>query len=344
MSLAFTTGTAGAGTTTTDETTMDNSSTLLGAEPSTDDNSTSTGKGGEPENVADEAVKTDKADDNASEGNDDEVIEIPEKFKDKDGNVDLKKLAKAYKELEPVVTQKANLEREKETLQKQADEAKEFRLQQDELAKSYGFKNIDELKTYQQEVKNTTKMAEFEANAYAEHLERCDDPVGVRQLLIAYAQNPTKELLAEIEDIFPADVNKKVGEVLAVQKAEFQQQNANLAYQEEATKAEAFLQEVTTTHKELFQNKAIVNLFGEAFLKFGTNLDMNKFKGYVDDLKQSFIAEYVSEQGQKNENNEALKTLEGLSPNTKTVVSTPKNVDLNKIDDKKLSEYVSNLI
>lgn len=331
------------GTTTTDETMTNNSSDLASAELSNDNNSDDTAKNEELEKLADEAVGKEKEEKQASEDNE-EVIEIPEKFKDKDGNVDLVKLAKAYKDLEPVVNQKADLEKEKINLEKELNDTKAVKQQQDEMAKLYGFNSFEEMKSYQKELQQNTQLAQVEANAYAEFLNVCDDPVAVRQLLIAYAQNPTQELLAEIEDLFPADVNKRVGEFLAMQKAELRKQNDNMLYQEEAQKAQAFLENVTQEHKELFQNKAIVNLFGEAFLKYGTDLDMNKFVGYVDALKQSFIAEFIAEQGKTKENDDAIKKLEDLSPNTKTVVSTPKNVDLNKIDNKQLSEYVSNLI
>lgn len=329
-------------TTTTDETTLDNSSTLASEEPSNGDNSINTAMEGEPENVADEAVNTDNKKEGDGQG-DDGVIEIPEKFKDKDGNVDLKKLANAYKELEPIVNEKASLKQE---FDQQADRLKAFEQKQNELAQSFGFKTYEDLQTYQNEVQRNTQLAEMEAKAYSDYLNLCDleDRETARQLLIEYSQHPTQELLQEIENIFPASANKKVGEIMATQKAEFQRQNAQFAYEQEVQKAETYLKDVTEKHKDMFENKDFVNLFGLAFKELGAGLDCDVFVNSIRAIEQSAINRYITQQGQQQENNDAIKTLEGLSPTTKQTKSAPINVDLNKINDKDLSNLVSKLI
>jgi len=250
------------------------------------------------------------------DNDDDEEVEIPEKFLNKDGTPNLKLLAKSYKELEPFRNKNAELSKQIETLSEKAKIAESLEQQQLEIAKAYGFNTVEDMQRHQQDVQVKSEMAKFEANQYAQFLNLCEDPEGARELLILYAQNPTPELKRAIEEEagFPIEVHKKVAKEMVNLESEYQQKNFQLTYEQEATKVKAYLENVTTQYPEEFKNKEFVALYGEAFKALGTNLETDKFIGLLNGLKQVWISQHEAQKNQSQENNSAIEAIAGLSP------------------------------
>lgn len=136
-----------------------------------------------------------------SENNQDN-IEYPEEFLKSDGSVDVENLLKSYQELKPLVDEKANWEKERETLQKQADYARQLEAQQQALAVQSGFQN-------QEDMQLVMEIANAQANEYERFLHTVAEPDRVQGLLALYRKVPTQELLAKIEDEYSVDVIKR---------------------------------------------------------------------------------------------------------------------------------------
>lgn len=308
------------GATTTEGTEANNPTTGANQELSAENNSTNDELNGEGlANDDKSAVNDDGAGTEGKEteeGSEGEEVKIPEKFLNKDGTINTKALAKSYNELEPLQNKYADLSKESEDLRRKAEIADNLEKQQLAIANAYGFNSVEDMQRHQAKLQADSEMAKFEANQYAQFLNLCQSPEDVRDLLVLYAQNPSKELLEQIENEFPPEVHKQIGEKMFQLKADMQRQSAQMEYEQEATKAKTYLETVTTQFPEEFKNKEFVALYGEAFKALGTNLDTGMFVNLLNGLKQSWISEYVAKQSQNSENASATEAIEGLSPKT----------------------------
>lgn len=271
-------------------------------------------------------------------------VEIPKKFKNKDGSLNIQKLANSYKALEPLINEKSEWEKQKLDLEGKAQIAEQLTKQQDELAKQFGFDSFDALKAKQQEMQTNTQMATFEANVYANYLSLCENPQEVRDLLIQYAQNPSKGLKDQINELFPIEVIEKVAE----DRASFKNQLAIQKQQQDravnAKRAEEHINNVVTEYKDWFENKEFANVYALAFQYLGIDLDASKMFPAMQALKDSWIKDYENSKATKLENDDAVKVLEGLSPNSTQKPKSTLNVDINTIEPDKLDKLIGDLV
>lgn len=329
-----------------DNSTLNNGDDELG----TDDDLT---VGDDEGNDEDPNKKGNDEDDAQDDGNedgeedDDSEVEIPEKFKTKDGQLNLKALSKYIKDSDTNFTQlsqkNSDLEKKQQELQEKANLADALQKQQDELAKQYGFNDFNAMQERQRQLQADTQMAQFTANCYNEYIALCEDPQGMRDILLKYSQNPTQELAQTISAEFPADVHFQVGQKVAGYKQQLALYNQQQERAKNAKEAEEHINNVVTTYGDYFKNKEFTNFYGLAFQYIGTDLDPEKFFPAMDALKKSWIAEYEAEQKAKKENEDAINNLQNLNPKT-----NPKQkinqVDLDKLSGAELSKAISELI
>ncbi|MEI7474695.1 MAG: hypothetical protein WCK67_07935 [bacterium] len=295
-------------TTTTDESMTDN----LNTEPVNSDNSNVN----KPENIDDKAVNSVTTND---ESNNQDDFAIPEKFLKEDGTPDYQKLTKSYKELEPLLGEKAQWSKEKTELEQKAQYAEQVKQQQDVMAKNFGFNSYNDFEKHQEQLQFNSQMANYEADEYAKYLNQSDNPAETRELIMLYKQHPNPELLAEIESRFTGDIHKKVGENLALVKQNIQQQQIQQSYEKEKESATQYLTDVTTQYADHFKNDAFTNMFGLAFKELGTNLDTKTFISAMDAYKDSIIKDYESSKQTNAENDNAKQGLADLNPNGKHI-------------------------
>ena len=329
-----------------DNSTLNNGDDELG----TDDDLT---VGDDEGNDEDPDKKGDDEDDAQDDGNedgeedDDSEVEIPEKFKTKDGQLNLKALSKYIKDSDTNFTQlsqkNSDLEKKQQELQEKANLAETLQKQQDELAKQYGFNDFNAMQERQRQLQADTQMAQFTANCYNEFIVLCEDPQGMRDILLKYSQNPTQELAQAISAEFPADVHFQVGQKVAGFKQQLALYNQQQERARNAKEAEEHINNVVTTYGDYFKNKEFTNFYGLAFQYIGTDLDPEKFFPAMDALKKSWIAEYVAEQKAKKENEDATNDLQNLNPKTNPKQKT-NQVDLDKLSGAELSKAISELI
>lgn len=349
---------------------LPNNSATVATEPSNDDNSfydAIQAELGEDEDLtveddedkpSNDDGKEKKEPENKNEGKDDaedvadddgSEVEIPEKFKTKDGNLNLKALSKYIKDSETNNTQLrqkiSDFEKNQASLQEKADLADTLQKQQDELAKQFGFENYTSLQERQKAIQKQSQIATFEANAYAEYLALCENPQEMRDTLIKYASNPNDQTLIDIiNEGFPIEAHKNV----AMKSQQFQTELAqhNLQLEREATKkeAEAHINSVVAEYGDWFKNKEFANVYALAFQYLGIDLDPQKMFPAMEALKNSWIEEYKAQIQAEKENEDAIEGLQSLSPNSKQKPEINTKVDLNKISQKELDNLVGQLI
>lgn len=344
-------------TTTVENTQVNNLSEINSQEPSNDDNSILDEISNELTNDENTAVGKDDVEDDADDENkqddiiedDDAEVEIPEKFKTKDGNLNLKALSKYIKDSETYNTQlsqqKAELEKKQDELKEKIELAENLEKQQDELAKKFGYQNFSAMQQRQQEIQLNNQLAQYSANCYAEYVSLCDNPNEVRDLLMQYAQNPTQELANVIGEEFPAEVHRQVGEKIAG----FKNQLAMYQQQQERAKSEELAKEhinnVVNTYGEWFKNKEFAQVYALAFQYLGIDLDPAKMFPAMQQLKDSWIREYQASLDAKKQNDDAVNTLQGLSPNGKAIQQPQqKIVDIDKLSPAELEKAVGQLV
>ena len=117
----------------------------------------------EPETQTDEGNEksADASDDNAdaTQSNMDNTDEnqCPEKFRNEDGTVNVDNLLKSYKELEPLVNEKSNWEKERADLEQYKKQVEEMQNQREQEARNAGFNSV-------QDMEFKYGVAAFEAN------------------------------------------------------------------------------------------------------------------------------------------------------------------------------------
>lgn len=313
----------------------------------TDDNDTAVKQDDVNDDANDNVDDNDKQEDDIIE-DDDAEVEIPEKFKTKDGNLNLKALSKYIKDSETYNTQlsqqKAELEKQQEELKSKVELAENLEKQQDEMAKKFGFQDFSAMQKRQQEIQYNNQLAQYCSNCYMDYVSLCENPNDVKDLLMRYSQNPTKELGDLIGEEFPPEVHIQVGEKIA----EFKNQLAMYHQQQERIKNEALAKEhinnVVSNYGEWFKNKEFAQVYALAFQYLGTDLDPTKMFPAMQQLKDSWIREYQASLDAKKQNDNDIDTLQNLSPNGKAVQTQPKIVDIDKLSPAELDKAVGQLV
>ena len=104
----------------------------------------------------------------------DNNVNCPEKFKNEDGSVNIEKLAKSYKELEPLLNEKAAWQKERAELLEIKKQLDEFNKQKEEQAIQAGYSSTEDMQ-------QVFEIANLEANEYAKYLPYVENPEEVRQ-------------------------------------------------------------------------------------------------------------------------------------------------------------------
>jgi hypothetical protein len=281
------------------------------------------------------------ADDADGEAADDKNIEIPEKFKNKDGSLNIEAFSKSFRDYE---VKNTKLSQELAEVKKQAEQLAAVKTQQEEVAKLYGFDTVEAMDAYNKQVQQSTQLAQIEANEYAQYLKQCEYPNEVRNLLIQYAQNPSKELMESIEAEFPLGVIKQVAESMAVKKGQLAAQMQQAQLEQHKASVKNYLEDVIVKYEAEFKNPEFVSLFGEAFKALGAQLNADFFIEKLYGLKKSWIKEYEAQKAAQLENNEDIAKISSLGPNGTKATNAKYNVDLDKISDSKLNELVRELV
>lgn len=241
-----------------------------------------------------------------------------------------------YETLEAALEAYSNLEKklgeqsaELGELRKTKELADKLQQEQLEFVRSYGFNNVDEFKRHQTEVQSVAEIARFEADRYAQYLEHCNYPDEVRDLLVKYRKNPTKDLMNIIEAEFPLDVVKQVSADVAILKGHLQAQRVQQQEQEVYNSAKAYLDENVNKYAEEFKNPAFVKLFGEAFKAYGCELDTDFFVSMMKDYAKSVIKAAGVKNSIALENKAITDEITGL---TTTGESQPKTQEKNILE------------
>lgn len=265
----------------------DNSEIIDNHEPLNDDNS--------EENNNQEPAK------NGEEAANDENQQQQGKFNN------LEDANKSYSELEKKLGQQSN---ELGELRKQAEEAAKLKEQIANMqlaeAQKRGFQDV-------QSYQNHKEVANFVANEYAKHIQECEFPEEMVNLLDEYRKNPTDDILETIESQFSVEVLKDVAGKNAIFKGQLQAKEQEALENEVKESAKSYLDENVSKYASDFNNPAFAALYGEAFRAYGCDLDTDKFVQLMRDYAKSIIATNGIANSINKENQAATDEIAGLT-------------------------------
>jgi len=220
---------------------------------------------------------------------------------------DLAKANEAYAKLRELNGKQSN---ELGELRKKVEEAAKLEEQianmQLQEAQKKGFQDV---KSYQ----NHKEVANFVANEYAQHIQECEFPDEMVNLLDEYRKNPTDDLLETIESQFSVETLKDVAGKNALFKGQLQQREQEALESEVKTSAQQYLDENVNKYADRFQNPAFAALYGEAFRAYGCDLNSDKFVELMDNFANSIIKANGIVNGINKENHNDTDEIAGLS-------------------------------
>ncbi|MBQ8636318.1 hypothetical protein IJX73_00855 [bacterium] len=251
-----------------------------------------------------------------------------EKFLKEDGTFDLENLLKSYDELEPLLDEKNQWEKEKAEFQKQSDHFKQIQNQQQAQIIQAGYDNPKEYEI-------ALEVANVQSSEYMKYLHLVEEPDKVRGMLALYAQSPTNELLEQIEDEFNLDVVKKVS--ILTERARGQIIENTIRRE-----AETFINNSIKDFPDWFKISEFTNFFADALKVKGDNFETSEFIKHIENLKQYFRKEFEAEMQANKENQEDLNSLKKLSPKNTPSKQISKNINDYTPDelDKAIDELV----
>ena len=251
-----------------------------------------------------------------------------EKFLKEDGTFDLENLLKSYDELEPLLDEKNQWEKEKAEFQKQSDYFKQIQNQQQAQIIQAGYDNPKEYEI-------ALEVANVQSSEYTKYLHLVEEPDKVRGMLALYAQSPTNELLEQIEDEFNLDVVKKVS--ILTERARGQIIENTIRRE-----AENFINNSIKDFPDWFKISEFTNFFADALKVKGDNFETSEFIKHIENLKQYFRKEFEAEMQANKENQEDLNSLKKLSPKNTPSKQISKNINDYTPDelDKAIDELV----
>lgn len=210
----------------------------------------------------------------------DNTIECPEKFKNKDGSVNIENLVKSYTELESSTSQqKASWEKEKAELQKAKEQLDAYNKQQEEQARQAGFNS-------QQDMQNMYELINTEANEYYKYIGQTDDPERVTGMLQDYINNPTLEKREDIELEFSPEVIRNVTIATERRRYQLEQTSQTNAQTQEMMKVENTIQQLCEKHNDILQDEKVKDFVVAQFTKFGSALDFETASAMLTLLEQ----------------------------------------------------------
>lgn len=210
----------------------------------------------------------------------DNTIQCPEKFKNKDGSVNIENLVKSYTELESSTSQqKASWEKEKAELQKAKEQLDAYNKQQEEQARQAGFNS-------QQDMQNMYELISTEANEYYKYIGQTDDPERVTDMLQDYINNPTLEKREDIELEFSPEVIRNVTIATERRRYQLEQTSQTNAQTQEMMKVENTIQQLCEKHNDILQDEKVKDFVVAQFTKFGSALDFETASAMLTLLEQ----------------------------------------------------------
>lgn len=251
-----------------------------------------------------------------------------EKFLKEDGTFDLENLLKSYDELEPLLDEKNQWEKEKAEFQKQSDYFKQIQNQQQAQIIQAGYDNPKEYEI-------ALEVANVQSSEYMKYLHLVEEPDKVRGMLALYAQSPTNELLEQIEDEFNLDVVKKVSILTERVRGQIIENTIR-------REAETFINNSIKDFPDWFKISEFTNFFADALKVKGDNFETSEFIKHIENLKQYFRKEFEAEMQANKENQEDLNSLKKLSPKNTPSKQISKNINDYTPDelDKAIDELV----
>lgn len=270
---------------------MDNSDVVLEQEPSVDDDNS-------------DVQNQEPVDKNVNDDDGEQVKEA--KFKT------FEEALNGYSELEKKLGQQSN---ELGELRQKAELAEQLQAKQLEIVKTYGFDSVEDFENYQREIQYSSNMARYEADEYAKHITECEFPDEVKNLLVQYRQNPSKELLDLIEAEFPVDTVKNVAGSVAILKGQLQKEQQEALEKQTITTAREYLDVNIKKYPDEFTNPAFTNLYTEAFKAYGCELDTDTFVNLMRGYADSVLKSARIKNGIEKDNQNATDEIAGLTNN-----------------------------
>lgn len=298
----------------------------------------------EPETTSNEENQPTEQTELKDEPKDNVHSECPDKFKNEDGSVNIANLLKSYKELESNSSKKeTDWQKERADLLKVKEEYDKLTENQMQYAKNSGYDSIEDMQ-------QVYEIAALEANEYAKYLQYVEDPEAVRQMLVNYMNNPTPQLMEDIEVEFAPEINKRVAIASDRQRQLFEAQKAEQAKTVEMMNIENTISKAVETNKELFNYAPFKKLFTNALQTYGdkfTSDDAKVLMNAVVELKEAFYKEFEKQSGTKIANDKAIDKIASI--NTQNNLSAPaasqfSNADLEKMSDEELAKVIQKLI
>lgn len=302
----------------------------------------------EPEEDGSKAEKaTEVNDDNSVEdtppsqdNKQDNPLECPDKFKNEDGTANWDKVLKSYKELEPLVNQKAQWEKERAELLSYKQQIEEQQKQYEQTARQQGFNST-------QDMEHSYELAALKANEYYKHIRETEEPEKVTQMLIDYANNPNDELLSEIEFEFPSNTIKEVTRLEEQQKQYYNYVASKQAETQKMSNIEGIIGHAVEKHDELFDYAPFKQLFVNALNKYGdrfTNEDAEALMNTMVEMKKLFQEEFTKQSTKDAQNKQATDNIASLNNKNSAPAASQKELDISKMTDKQLAKYLQDFV
>lgn len=274
----------------------------------------------------------------------DNSIDCPDKFKNEDGSINIENLAKSYKALEPLVNEKSAWEKEKAELLEYKKQLEAISQQREKNAQQAGFDSaLDMQQSYE--------VAQYEANEYSKYLQYLDDETRqtVQGLLYQYANNPSEDIMQQIEIEFAPEINKRIAIQADRMKRQFEAEKQTQAQTKQMSNIEDIINKSVNANNELFNYEPFKDLFINALHKFGdrfTYEDAEALMTAVKNLKSAFEAEFQKNNASNDANKKATDALAAITGQSSAPTSsaTSDKVDIRTISDSELNKLLDKYI
>ncbi|MBR1620284.1 hypothetical protein IJ674_10395 [bacterium] len=273
------------------------------------------------DNTADTEEQEEQTEETESEEEtQDNITKCPDKFLNTDGTVNVENLLKSYQQLEPLLNQKADWEKEKAILQKKAEYAEQLQLQQQSLALQQGYRNSEDMEL-------SKEVANAVSNEYEKYLYTVSDPERVQGLLAVYSKTPNPAILEKIEDEFSVDVVKRVSVFAERYKNQVIERQNTEKYEQYKQEAQNFVKKAFDDYPDWFKIPEFVEFFKSALEVKGDAFETSALIGHLQKLKDVFRKQFEEEQKLNSENEKEKDSLKNLTPKANQKVVTTKRVE-----------------
>lgn len=272
----------------------------------------------------------------------DNISQCPDKFKNKDGSVDVEKLSKSYSELEKLrSSEQTKWQEERAELLKAKEQLDNLNKLKEDNAKNAGFNSA-------QEMQQAYDIVNFEANEYSKYLRYLDDDVreSVRNLLVQYANSPSAELMKEIEFEFSPEINKHVAVQADRMRQAFENERRSNAETRKMTTIESVISQSVDANPEIFRYEPFKKLFVNTLHKYGDTFTFEDAKVLMDtftSMKGSYKDEFTKEYGIKTANEKATDKLASIN-NSGSAPASGQTVDIDSLSKSELDKFISKYI